>query len=183
MTGKIDASKELGQNSTILLVLSPEDHSTLLKFIEPIRKKRICFVTLSRTYDVVEKDFSDMGVDAGEVFILDAITSSLSHTEAPKNVTFIPSPDALTDLNIAIIEILKNEKCDYLIFDSISTLLTYRDDPLIARFTDFVLGKVRELKSKAIFTCLDVDSKSQAVQEISLHFDRIIHMEEFDGKK
>jgi KaiC/GvpD/RAD55 family RecA-like ATPase len=121
-------------------------------------------------------------VDLEKLFIVDAVTSSFTREKAPERVTFVPSPDALTDLNIAIIEIIKNEKCDYLVFDSISTLLTYRNDTLVARFTDFVVGKVKELKSKAIFTCLNGDSKTQAIQEISLHVNKVINFSE-NGKE
>lgn len=183
MSKTLEVSKELEQNASILLILSPEDHSSLMKFIEPIKKKKICFVTLSRTYDAVEKDLKELGADPKNFFILDAVTSTFSRAKPPEHVTFIPSPDALTDMNIAIIETMKNEKCDYLVFDSISTLLTYRKNPLVARFTDFVLGKIKDLKGRAIFTCLDGDSKAQAIQEISLHIDKVIRINGFDGKE
>jgi KaiC/GvpD/RAD55 family RecA-like ATPase len=183
MSTKLDISKELENNRTLLLIHSPEDHSSLKEFISLIKKKKICYVTLSRTYETVEKEMKELGVDQKNLYVLDAVSSAFSREKPPAHVTFIPSPDALTDLNIAIIETIKNEKCDYLIFDSISTLLTYRDDPLIARFVDFIVGKVKSLKSKALFTCLESDSKSQAVSEISLHVDKIIKINEFNGKE
>jgi KaiC/GvpD/RAD55 family RecA-like ATPase len=182
MSTKPDISKELENNRTILLILSPGDHDSLKKFILPIKKKKICYVSLSRTYETVQKEMKELGVDQKNLHVLDAVSSSFSRDKPPPQVTFVPSPDALTDLNIAIIETIKNEKCDFLVFDSVSTLLTYREDPLIARFVDFIVGKVKSLKSKAIFTCLESDSKSQAISEISLHVDKIISMNEFDGK-
>jgi len=177
MSAKPDISSELEANRTILLILSPDDHKSLSDFITPIRKKRICYVSLSRTYDSVQKQMKEIGVDPDDLFVLDAVTSSFSREKPPPKVVFIPSPDALTDLNIAIIETVKNEKCDYLVFDSISTLLTYQEDPLIARFIDFIVGKVKSLKGRALFTCLGSDSKTQAISEISLHVDKIIRLD------
>jgi len=183
MKASIESENGILQNNTLLLIIPQDDHLTLLKVIGPISKKKICFVTLSKTYDAVEKEMDGAGVDRKNLYILDCVTSSFSHMKAPEHVVFVPSPDALTDLNISIIETLKNEKCDYMIFDSISTLLTYKDDPIVARFTDFIIGKVKELKSKAIFTCSENDAKRQAVLEISLHVDKVINASEFNGKK
>ncbi len=87
----------------------------------------------------------------------------------------LPSPDALTELNIAIIETIKNEKCECMVFDSISTLLTYRDGPLVARFMDFLIGKVRDLGAGALLTCLEGDSNTQTLHEVELHVDKTVH--------
>ncbi len=179
MEQKKDISKELDGHVATLLILSPENHtSSLMKMMGSISKKKICFVTLGRTYSAVAEDMKKAGVSAENLFILDAVTSTFSSNEKPpEHVTFIPSPDALTELNIAIIETIKKEKCEYLIFDSLSTLLTYREGPLVARFADFVIGKVREFKSRVVFTCLANDSKSQAIREISIHMDNVAHFE------
>lgn len=179
----LDVSKEIGHNNAILLILNPDDHSTLSRFIDKIKEKKLCIVSLSREYEVVQDELKKLGVELKNMFILDCVTSSFSREKPPEHVLFVPSPDALTDMNIAIIETMKNEKCDYLIFDSISTLLTYQKDALVARFIDFVLGKIKEFKGKTIFTCLEGDSKRQAIQEISLHVDKVIRASEFDGKE
>ncbi len=171
--------------SATLLILPPEKHTEILKkILGAISGEKVCFVSLGRTYDAVLEDMRQAGISPQDSFVLDCVTSPFSQSDKPpEHVTFIPSPDALTDLNIAIIETLKNENCGILVFDSLSTLLTYRDGPLVARFTDFVVGKVRELKARAIFTCLENDSKTQAISEITIHMDRVAHFEEMDGRQ
>jgi KaiC/GvpD/RAD55 family RecA-like ATPase len=178
-----EISKELDKNSTLLLVFSSDDHSHLDEIIKHLKKKKICFVSLSRTYEIIQKELKELGVDPEKLFVIDAVTATFSRSKAPPNTIFVPSPDALTDLNIAIIETIKDEKCDYLIFDSLSTLLTYQEDHLVARFTDYVITKIKDLKSKAIFTCLKADSEKQAIKEISLHTDKVVRFDEFNGKE
>ena len=178
-----DISKELGHNSTMLLIFSSDDRSHLDGILSHLKDKKICFVSLSRSYDVVQSQLGKLGVPAENLFVIDAVTAVFSRARPPDNTVFVPSPDALTDLNIAIIETLKDKKCDYLIFDSLSTLLTYQEGHIVARFTDYVIAKIKEMKGSAIFTCLEADSEKQAIKEISLHTDKVLRFSDFDGKE
>ena len=182
LSGKEEISKELEKNSTLLLIFSSDEHTHLDEIIKHIKDKKICFVSLSRTYDMVQSNLKNLGVDSKNLFVIDAVTATFSRSKPPPNTLFVPSPDALTDLNIAIIETIKDHKCDYMIFDSLSTLLTYQEDHLVARFTDYVISKVKDLKARAIFTCLEADSEKQAIKEISLHTDKVLHFSDFNGK-
>ena len=90
------------------------------------------------------------------------------------------SPSALTELSLSISNILEREKFDYMIFDSLSTLLVYESETVITKFVHFLIAKVRVIGCNAIFTCLKQDVNSILIRDINMFADRVLDIEKLN---
>ena len=86
----------------------------------------------------------------------------------------VSSPAALTELSIAISEVMKSGKFDLLVFDSLSTLKIHSTENTAIRFTSNLINKIRSKKDKGIFTCLEGDVKTNLIEQSSIYMDEVL---------
>ena len=74
-----------------------------------------------------------------------------------KNCRFINNPSNLTDLGIAITEVLNtcSQEKPCILFDSVSTMLIYIPSTNISKFIHFVTSKLRLLDSPGVFLAVE----------------------------
>lgn len=165
--------------SHILLVLIPNEIYT--KSIRAIRKqlarnyKSICYVNLNKIYPALMADLKKDKIEIGKFCFIDCITSTAISPPAEKNCTFVKSPGDLTALSISISETLQKNP-EVLCFDSLSTLLIYRQGAVVVRFVHDIVGKVQRGPTKAIFTALEEDTSSQMIRDLGMFVDEVIHV-------
>ena len=110
--------------------------------------------------------------------IIDAITRDINTKTAEDNVIFIGSPKGLTSISIAIIsaiKILPNER-RLLFMDSVSTLLTYNDIGSIAKFSQFLIGKMHKWGASGAIISLEKETESKIVNQLAQFCDKVIEL-------
>ncbi len=80
-----------------------------------------------------------------------------------KNYPFIESIQSLTRLSLLITSEVESKKYNYLIIDSVDTLLIYNDEDTTLRFLHFLINKMRVLGVKTVLLLLS-DRKTIANQ-------------------
>jgi KaiC/GvpD/RAD55 family RecA-like ATPase len=107
----------------------------------------VLVVTANQPYDTLKKNYERNGIPMEKIFVVDTVTKYASgHDHEPvANCRFVSNPSNLTDLGIAITEILSShkEKKITLLFDSINAMLIYISSQNITRFIHFVTNKLR----------------------------------------
>ena len=175
----------LTENQIIVLIVPDKDYlSSIVTLTRDIsaNSKRICYVTLNRPYRSLLDIFSKNGINTSKFYFIDAITKTAEMAESIDNCEFVSSPGALTELSLSISNILEQEKFDYMIFDSLSTLLVYESETVITKFVHFLIAKVRVIGCNAMFTCLRQDINSVLVRDINMFADKIIDVEKLNLK-
>jgi len=172
--------KEVGRNRVVLVLTPAEMHRKILvNLIKQAAKDygKILHVTLSNSYDVLKGEFKKRGIPLDKIYFIDARTATSRPEQRPeKNCTFVSSPEALTELKIAISKALETRGPEITLFDSLSTLLSYLSDGAVARWTHDVIAKLRESKSAAVFLCLRRDEERYLVKDITMFVDKVTRL-------
>lgn len=134
------------------------------------------YVSLNKTYKSLLASFENDSIDNSKFFFLDTITSTLITTQDTENCSFLDGPENLKELYSGIIKAVKSTEADLLIFDSLSSLTTYKNLDQIIHFVTILLGSLSLLYCSAIFTCLDTDKDSQLIKHMKMKVDKNYEM-------
>jgi len=170
----------VGLNHVFVLVIPDTEYNeTLTQITKQLTtsNERICYVSLNRPYYNIVKNFQSAGIDISNFFFIDAITQTAEIPDKIHDCVFVSSPGSLTELSLAISNLLERDKFDYLIFDSLSTLLVYESDTTVTKFVHSLMAKIRVVGCMAIFTCLKQDNGSVLMRDINMFADKILDVE------
>lgn len=130
------------------------------------------YVSFSKPYETLKNIFSQNNISIEKIFFIDCISKSIEGREKKNNVFYISNAGDLDDLGISITEILENNKIDFLLIDSLETLLIYNKINTVAIFTQSLVRKSIKFKLKTIILTSNGDKK--LTDEIAMFFDKII---------
>jgi hypothetical protein len=138
-------------------------------------------VTVNQPYRVLMKRYAKEGLNPQKIYVIDAVTQYSGGTcDDGKNVRYVTNPANLTDLGIAITEMLKHipdqQRC--IIFDSVSMLLIHTPSVTASKFLHFVMNKLRLSNIDGIFLCVEKGLDPVVLSQLSSFVDRIV---EFDS--
>ncbi len=135
-------------------------------------------------YGALNKTLQDHGIDTGKFFFVDGITlEAMPEAEEPDNCLFVPSAAALTDISITINQILETGQLESMLFDSLSTLLIYNKEEVVAEFVRDMVGNIRKANCVTIFTSLEGDTESALLKDLGMFVDKIIHLWKGEDKR
>ncbi|MEE9323084.1 MAG: hypothetical protein V3U72_00930 [Candidatus Aenigmarchaeota archaeon] len=173
---KFDFEIDKKDNQIIVFAVSSKKYQISLQNIVAESSdafKRICYISMNKPLDSLVKGFKSIGVDIGKFIFIDCVKKS----KASKGVQalHVSSPKALTELGININKALVR-KADCIIFDHLSSLLTYQDDLTALKFAHLLISKSRMLDKKCIFICMEEDMKGKFLKSVIMFVDKIIYM-------
>ena len=135
-------------------------------------------VTINFPYNILSKLYSENGVDIKTVSFIDAVTrNSIGSAEnIPGVVRFINNPANLTDLGIAVTEVLKENsgKKVCILYDSVSTMLIYLSSQNISKFIHFVTNKLRLMDLSGVFLAVEKGLDPMLISQLTTFVDKVI---------
>ena len=150
----IEIEKEMEKCQNILVTIPNADYDMITTdIISQIYTKRICYVTLNKTYNALKDFFDRKKISMVNMMFVDGITRTVINAENRKDCSFVSSPGALDELMVTISGLL-SQSFNYLIFDSLSDLLTYRNVDEVEQFVKNITDLLVENKCKGIFYAL-----------------------------
>jgi len=175
----VDVLEDVPEGETRVFVLTVEDYSAQLKSLIKLLSEKyapLCYVTLNKTYDSIERSLKESKVDSSKILFIDAITKTvIADANLPGNCIGISSGSALTELSIAINKALDSGKIKGFLFDSLSTLLVYNHGESVNKFVHNTIAKVKEHKATSVFTIIEGDAKSDMMKEAGMFVDKVVH--------
>lgn len=135
-------------------------------------------VTINFPYNILSKLYTENGVDTKTVSFIDAVTrNSIGNADnIPGVVRFVNNPANLTDLGIAVSEVLKEnsgkEVC--ILYDSISTMLIYLSSQNISKFIHFVTNKLRLMDISGVFLAVEKGLDPMLISQLTTFVDTVI---------
>ena len=136
---------------------------------------KIAYISLNKLINPLKRSLQEKGVDIHKLYFIDGITkTAIAVPPEDINGIFLPAPNDLTKLSIALTKVMQSYDPDVILFDSLSTLLIYEDPNIITQFVYSIINKVHAYGIKVVFTCLDGEKEKQLINNMSLIVDKII---------
>ena len=182
--GAIVSREDLEKKQIFLILAAPanirERNIELIKEISANGYHTI-IVTINYPYNILSKLYAENGVDIATVSFVDAVTrNSMGSAEnIPGVVRFINNPANLTDLGIAVTEVLKDHsgKKVCILYDSVSTMLIYLSSQNISKFIHFVTNKLRLMDLSGIFLAVEKGLDPMLISQLTTFVDTVIDTE------
>jgi hypothetical protein len=176
----IDA-KELEQKKIFLILASPgtirERNIEIIREIST-RGYHTVVITTNFPYSVLSKLYVQSGISLGSVSFIDAVTrNSIGSAEnIPGVVRYINNPANLTDMGIAVTEVLKDQsgKKVCIMYDSVSTMLIYLSSANISKFVHFVTNKLRLMDVSGIFLAVEKGLDPMLMTQLTTFVDTVV---------
>lgn len=138
------------------------------------RLKKTCYVTLNKPYTTMAEIFREKKISIDNFVFIDAVDKGASIKN--KNVVYVSSPGALTEIDIEIHNILENKNVDGLIVDSVSTLMIYENRTKVIKFLHDVMTLLRMKALFGLFVALKSDVDKNVTKDINMFVDKIIEI-------
>jgi len=160
-----DADKLLETNLSILKELTSKKHFGL-------------YVTVNQPYKQIVKTLDKNSIDMSNMFFIDCISRMAGEkSRKGENVVYITSPSGLTELGIAISQALDSfpqKEKKYLYMDALSTLIVYNTAGTIAKFSHFIMNKIRLMGLSGVFIAVNKEIDETLIAQISELCDNIV---------
>jgi hypothetical protein len=182
----VDILKEITQNRFLLILLEEKEYvSKLLEIIKSVQKTKtkVCYVCLSKPYADVVEDLKEQGIDTGNFFFIDTLSSYYGKPMPSENCIFVTKPNDLAGISIAVRKAVERNQCIVILFDTISTLLIYEESFPIVKFTHSLLSEEEKTGTTKLFIVLKGDSVSKEesqrlVKDLAMFADKTLEFEE-----
>nr|WP_321352826.1 hypothetical protein [uncultured Methanoregula sp.] len=172
------------QDSMLCLILSEPDKTQDMNLMVMKRIiERGCIpliVTVNKPAKVLAKMYAKEAISPESYYVIDAVTQYSGGTCTPgPRVKYVTNPSNLTDLGIAITELLKQmpegKKC--IMFDSVSMLLIHIPSATASKFLHFVVNKLQLGDVSGIFLSVEKGLDPVILSQMSAFVDHIIDYE------
>jgi hypothetical protein len=173
--------REIEQKKIFLILASPatirQRNIEIIKEISDLGYHTVV-ITTNFPYSVLSKLYTQRGVSPDSVSFIDAVTrNSIGNAEnIPGVVRYINNPANLTDMGIAVTEVLKDHagKKICIMYDSVSTLLIYLSSANISKFIHFVTNKLRLMDVSGIFLAVEKGLDPMLMTQLTTFVDNVI---------
>ncbi|WP_321507858.1 hypothetical protein [uncultured Methanoregula sp.] len=173
------------QESMLCLVLAePEKVQDMnLMILKKILKSGCTplIVTVNKPCKVLAKMYAKEGISPGSYYVIDTVTQYSGGVCAPDaRVKYVTTPSNLTDLGIAITELIKQmpegKKC--IMFDSVSMLLIHIPSATASKFLHFIVNKLQLSDISGIFLSVEKGLDPVILSQMSAFVDHIMDYEQ-----
>lgn len=129
----------------------------------------------------MKETFDKKGVNTENMVFIDAISKTFKETpDMTDQCYYCSSPNSFTEISLAISKVLKHG-FDYLIFDSLASLLVYEGKAPVSKFASNIVNKMKNADVKGIFYALDINKHKSTIQEAGMFLDKVINLQEKSG--
>lgn len=172
-----DLKKELDSNKTIMVMVPSESYNdVLIGAMKSFSGKSVCYVTLNKTAEAIKEMLKKKKIKTKDVVFIDGITKTIRQVaDSSDGIYYVASPAAMTDISILINRMLKHD-FEYLIFDSLTSLLVYESKAPVAKFVSALTNNIRASKTRAAFFALAVKEQSTLLAEAGMFVDRVVDL-------
>ena len=170
--------KELPKDWIILLESKAENSTIVsLEAVKIFAQKGFSgiIVTASRPYSNLLQIYNQNNIKIDDLFFIDCVSKAQGAANLEdKNVFFLESVSALTEISIALDEKCKKMKNGFFFIDSLSSMLIHNKPEALARFVHGVLIRMRLIGIGGIMLLLEQESAKEIRAELAQLCDRVI---------
>lgn len=174
----LDLKDDILKNSTITVVFPVTDYplqiNELVKLVGDNHIK-VLYVSLNRLYNPLKRKMIQDGVDVSKFLFVDCATrTAVAQPQEHDDCIYVSSPDALTEISIAITKTIQQSYPDIVLFDSLSTLLIYETPNVATQFVHSLINKMNAFGIKILFTVLDGEKEKPLINDMNMLMDKVL---------
>lgn len=137
-----------------------------------------CYITLNKTAGMVKNMLQDGGVFTASYSFIDGISAALFTPISTKDTYYLKYPIQLHELETTIWTMIRAQRADSIIFDSLSTFTTYPNQEDIIRFFHKLIAQLAEQHIIVVFVCLLEDTQKPLVAHVAMSVDEVQEVRE-----
>jgi hypothetical protein len=126
--------KKLATNQTVLILTPNINYNdVIIHTTQEISRdnRRICYISLNKTYGALKEHLSAHNINLANTIFIDGITKNVKDdVENTDDCIYIDSPIVPAEL-LQTISALLTKHYDFLVFDSLTNLITYQKEPSV----------------------------------------------------
>lgn len=166
---------DLPPKGVVLLSTNNLNYSKVnLELLKLIEKKKAygIYITINRPYSSIIQTLYKKKISYKNIYFIDTITETAGGEPLKsEKVLYMSSPISLTDLGVAIDEmlhLLKDKGDVYLILDSVSMLLIYNNKASVVEFIHFITSKLRILNINGVL--INIEEQNKEINAVLMQF-------------
>ena len=157
---KVDIAKELDHSSTLLLVMPISEYcKNTCEIVKNLSGKNVCYFTLNKTYLALQEIFKRNKVSFKNIVFVDIISKIIEDAPDQTDGAYFSNKNKLLSKINLFVEKFLRHNFDYIIFDSITDLMTYQKRKDVADLVSKIAKKVKKSKTKAVFYAINSSKK------------------------
>jgi archaellum biogenesis ATPase FlaH len=163
----------------ILTLISPGDYASkihiVLKDAQESSSKTV-YVSLNKTYSSLIEQFKQANVDVNKIMFIDTISATVIDPRPVANCVFLTSAEDINALQEGIMKAAKEANADLMVFDSLSSLTTYKEYDEILKFITKLLAGLSLSGCSTLLTCLKSDEEAPLISQVRMKVDKTIDL-------
>jgi KaiC/GvpD/RAD55 family RecA-like ATPase len=173
--------ESLGDNFVILLDVKAENYSEAVlcatEFMLKKGKKGV-YVAASRPYKFILKEMGKRNIETENLLFIDCISGMGGERDGGEICTYVENPAAIEEIIMHVSLSLRKLKSrgNFLIMDSISTLLIYNTLHSMEEFSMFLINKMRLEDVSGILIIIEKQVPEELEQILTAMCDGVIHV-------
>jgi KaiC/GvpD/RAD55 family RecA-like ATPase len=174
---------DLPENFIILFLADAssylEMNSFILKYLLQEKKADGIYITVNRTAKSIRENIERMGIEAKNIFFIDCASGAVTKRyQKVESTLIIYPPENLTDIGIMLSEKIKasSAKNQFLLLDSLSTLLLFNSTKTVVKFSHFLVNLIREYKLKGVLMSLEKETDEFVKRTLYVFSDKVINV-------
>ncbi|VVC03819.1 Uncharacterised protein [Candidatus Bilamarchaeum dharawalense] len=127
-------------------------------------------ITLNNPYSVLVKIIEKHKIDQSKLYFIDCITKTAGgQAVRNENTLFISSPANLTELGVAVSQLIAAmpKGKQFVMMDSLSTLAMYNSTGSVAKFSHFLITKIKLHEVSGVIISVEAEIDEQTKTQIS----------------
>lgn len=149
----------------------------LMKVLEK-QKGKCLYVTVNKTAEDLIKLFSKNKVSSKNIEFIDLITNIAGRSKLKgKNIKYLDSPTDLVGIASVISKkIEKSKEAEFIVLDSISTLILYNKREAVEKFSHSLAGKMRGKNITGVLVMVQSAETKGITERLSQFADEVIEI-------
>jgi hypothetical protein len=150
----------------------------ILKYLIQEKNADGIYLTVNKTAKSVFESIQLLGMDPKKILFIDCASGRVrKFHETQENIIVIKSPEHLTDIAVALSEMVKkgSNANRFLLVDSISTLLLFNSVKSVVKFSHFFTNLIREYRLKGLIFAVDKETDEYVKRTLYVFSDKVIN--------
>jgi hypothetical protein len=140
--------------------------------------KLVCLISINKPSSTIFETLKHAGIKRDSFLIVDAISIGAGLGKRERNVTYVSSPKAITELGIKVGNLLKQRKPRVLIFDSVAGLLIHVRESEVLEFMHMLISRARGTGIPVILPVFREDLDTPAIKNLNMFADAVVDLGE-----
>lgn len=171
--------KEITDNRVVLFLIPKRQYQAELLHITKIAASKfsnILYISLNKPAEKVIEVLKENNIDTERFLFVDGITKRVKANVSKQGIIFIKSPKNFEQFKAELNEILKKERKECLILDSLNTMLIYKDASTVIKFIHYLIAKLMAAHASGEIICLPENINPALARDIFMFVDAVIDM-------